>query len=123
MSPGDELGALRDDLEELPDEAAFADAGNPDEGHELDRALVLRPLERARELLPFVIAAHERCLGLGDVRAEPRPRLERLPHRHRIGLSLRGDRLGVAVLDCSLRGAVGGRVHEDSVGRRGGLQA
>ena len=67
LPPGDELGALRDELEELADEAALADAGDADEGDELNRALVLRPLERAREQPPFVIAAHERRLALGEV--------------------------------------------------------
>ena len=122
LPPGDELGALRDELEQLGNEAALADAGHADEGHELDRALVLGPLERAREQLPFVIAAHERCLALGKVRAEPGPRLERFPHRDGLGLALCRDRLGGAVLDRSLRGAVRGLVHEHTVRRRSGLQ-
>jgi hypothetical protein len=66
-----------------------------------------------------VLASDEWRGGVAGRLAHASHRLERLPHRHRLGLSLRLDRVLRAVDDQPLRRSVGRRPDEDAVdGRR-----
>jgi hypothetical protein len=113
-----------DALEQLPHEARFADSGNADERHELRLPLASRPRERVHEHVQLLLASHERGPpDLAHVCSEPRPRLNRLPHGNRVLLSFRVDRLRVPVVDRAGRRTIRGRVDENPVLGRSGLDA
>ena len=86
-------------------------------------ALRARPLQGITECVQLARTADERRLGLRQVDAVARARLERLPHRDRLRLALCLDRLGLAVVDRLARRAVGRLADEDPVHRRRRLQA
>ncbi len=113
LSPPVQVGIFVEDAEELGDEPALADPGHADERDELRRLLATAALERVGEDRQLAVAAdNRRACTLLDVDSEPRPRTDDLPDRHRLGLALRFDRLGLAVVD----------PHEDPVGGRRRLQ-
>src|SRR5919106_4077534 len=100
LAPPDETIAAVDGAEELAEEAALPDAGHADDAHELGHAIVGGPPEAGEQQLQLLVAADERRRGRrGEVDAEPRPRLYRLPDAHRLDLPLRLHRLVLAVLD------------------------
>ena len=123
LAPVEEVGVRVDSALELVDEAALADPGHADERHQLRRTLLPRPREGPREQLELALAPDQRRAALVDVHADPRPRLARLPDRHRLRLALRLHRLGPVVVDPLPRGAERGFVHEHAVHRRRALQA
>ena len=105
---------LLENLEELVDEPALADAGDADDRDELRRSLLLDPRERAHEQVELALAPDERRAGdLVHVDAEARAGLDRLPHRHGLRLPLGCDRCVLPVVDDPLGGAVGRLADED----------
>ena len=125
LAPEDEPVRIRvDRLRELPDQPALADARHADEGDELRRPLPLdarEGLEERVELLARARRAAPRRAGATSTPKRARA-ADRLPHRDRLRLPLRLDRLAVAVLDRPLGRAVGRLADEDAVHRRGRLQ-
>ena len=124
LAPGDELGVVLDDPEELVHEAALPDSGNADDGHELRRARGANATEGVAQDSELLIAADEVGTSLvRDVDATTSPRLGRAPDRDRRCLSLRLDGRRLLVLDRVTRGAVRRLVGEDAVDRSRALQA
>ena len=82
-----------------------------------------RAFERVAQRVELALPAYERGVGLREVDAVPRARLDRFPHPDRLRLALRLDRLGLAVVDRLTRRAVGRLADEDAVHRRRRLQA
>ena len=124
LAPGDQLGQLLDDRQQLRDEPALAHPGNPDERDELRLALPSYPLERAREQHDLVLPADElREWAALDVHADTRLRLERLPRRHRLGLALGVHLDSTPVADRVLGCPIGRLPDEDAVDGRGGLES
>src|SRR5215212_7126776 len=123
LPPVDELVALVDDEEELPDKAALTDPGDADEREELRRARLPRPLERVEQQVEFAASADElRPTRLHDIEAGSRPRLNRLPDGHGLRLALGMDRLCPPVLDEVASGPICHLSDEDAVDRSRGLQ-
>ena len=119
VAPRDDLLVVRDGLAELGDEPALADARHADEGDELRGAVDPDARERAEQERPLVLATDEWRGGVPRGLAHAAHRLEGLPHRHGLGLSLRLDRVLRAVDDQPLRRPVGRCTDEDAVdGRR-----
>src|SRR4029079_12480551 len=80
LPPVRQLATALDRLEELADETALADACNADQRHELGRALLSDPRERADEQVDLPVPADERRTGLGcEIDAEARTGLGDLP--------------------------------------------
>src|SRR5207302_6947091 len=97
LAPVDEIRFLLERAEELGHEAALADPRNADEGHELGRMLLSRPLERALQELHLLLAPDERRPACArDVDSVPGAGLDHLPNRNRLRLALGLD--GVAQL-------------------------
>src|SRR5204862_117291 len=100
LAPGDDVLVRIRGLEQLGDEAALADAGYADEGHELSRLLRASVRESVGEQVALALAADERRPQLLlHVAAEARPGAERLPDLDRLGFPLRLDRRRLAVVD------------------------
>ena len=122
LAPVDQLRLGVYHLRELVDEAALADPGHADEGHELRRAFFSRTREGVPQQVELAPTADERRTGLHDVDAEPGPGFLRLPHGHRLSLPLRGHGLRLRVADHVAGRAIGRLVDEDPVHRRRVLQ-
>src|ERR1051325_75804 len=60
LPPPDQVRVAVDELEELRDESALADAGDADESDELRRVLAARAVERVAERAEFALAPDER---------------------------------------------------------------
>jgi hypothetical protein len=124
LAPPDQLRISVHDLEQLGNEPALADPRDADQGYELRRQLAAASSEGIHEQAELALPADElRAEVLLHVETETGLRGNSLPDLDRLGLALRLDGIGRAVLDRVARRAVGGLSHEDSVDRRGGLQA
>ncbi len=123
LAPRGEVGLCLDATEELIHEAALADPGHADDRHQLRLALRSGAGERSRERLELALPADERrSADLTNVDAVARTGLQGLVRGDGRGLAFRIDRVGVAVLDRSLRCAIRRLVDENAVGRRSRLQ-
>ena len=123
LPPGDELALRVGDRRQLVEQAALADPGHTDERHELWRPFLAhagqaeRSTSSSRSLptsVPRLVVEH--------LSAEARTGFDRLPHGDRLGLALRLDRLGLAVLDGVASRPVRRLADEDPVHGSGGLE-
>ena len=100
LPPCNQLLVCVDDLEELGDQAALADARNADERHELGGQLGAAAFEGVREEPALSLTSDQRGSGRDvDVEAEARARCDNLPDGDREGLALCVDRRRLPVLD------------------------
>ena len=124
LAPADEIRPAVDFLAELPDESALSDAGLGDDGDELRRRLAEGTRERLAEQRELGVAADEEGLGSEvGVHPEAAARRRRSPHRYRILLAFRRDRLERLEADRALRRAHRGCVHDHRADRGCSLQA
>src|SRR5438128_1871267 len=96
VSPGSELLLVFDPIVEH--EAALADPRHAHESDELRRALLPRPIERAREQLELAPSADE-LAAVHALDVHTRARAERKPRWNRLALPLRRDRFRFFVVD------------------------
>ena len=121
-APRDDLVVLVDDCVQLGDEAALANPWHAGDGDQLRLAITSRAVQRANQQIELVGATDKRCTRHGlDRRA--RARLDGLPHREWLALTLRDHRLRGLVLDHVARRAVRRLADEDAVHRRRRLEA
>jgi hypothetical protein len=118
LPPGGQLGLGIHQLLELPDQAALADPGHPDQGDELHRLLVAGPGQRRPQQLDLALAADQHGPArLVDLHPEARSGGERHPGRDRLGLALGRDGRGRLVADGAVGGPPGRLVDQDPVHR------
>ncbi len=124
LTPVDEVGIATDDPEQLPDESRLADSGHTHESHELRRSVRPDAGECTREQVELTLAADQlRAARWSEVDPEAGSRLERLPDWDRRGLSLRRDRLDLAVLDRAVGRPERLLADQGATGRSGRLDA
>ena len=121
-APRDKVTVRLDRAAKLVDEPTFPDPWHPDDGDELGGALALDARKRVREHVELLRASNE-LSSMAALDANTRARLDCDPHRDRLRLPFRADRLRVSVDDHVPGCAVGLLADEDPVHRSRRLQA
>jgi hypothetical protein len=111
-------------VKQLSDETAFPDPGNPDNRSHLDRLVSLRAVECLEQRRELISTADQRGRVVATARlAEARARANCLPTRNGSGLPLGVGRRQRLVFDRIARRPIRSFADNDTVDRRGGLQA